>query len=88
MLADHERRALEAIEAGLTSADPLFGERLRGRSTQWQVVLVLTTVTGVCALAVGLFAGRADLVLLGLFTVAALVASHVSRRRRRTRARG
>jgi hypothetical protein len=78
MLADHERRALEAIEAGLTSADPLFGERLRGRSRQWQVVLVLTTVTGVCA----------DLVLLGLFTVAALVASHVSRRRRRTRARG
>jgi uncharacterized membrane protein YphA (DoxX/SURF4 family) len=85
MLADHERRALEEIEAGLTSADPTFAERLGGPITQWRLVLVLTTVTGVCAVAVGLFAGRAGLVVLGLLTLAALIATYTSWR---DRARG
>jgi uncharacterized membrane protein YphA (DoxX/SURF4 family) len=82
MLADHERRALEEIEAGLMSADPTFAQRLGGPATPWRLVLVLTTVTGVCAVAVGLFADRAGLVIFGLLTLATLLATYASWRDR------
>ncbi|MEA5367111.1 DUF3040 domain-containing protein [Amycolatopsis sp., V23-08] len=80
MLHDHERRALERIEAEITATDPTFADRLRRPLTSWRFVLMLVAITGVCALAVGIFADQVTLALVGVVTVAVFVMRRFSRR--------
>lgn len=53
MLHDHERRALDGIEAEIAATDPTSGDRLGRPPASWRFVLALVAVTGACALAVG-----------------------------------
>ncbi|MCR6488685.1 DUF3040 domain-containing protein [Amycolatopsis sp. OK19-0408] len=80
MLHDHERRALERIEAEIAATDPTFADRLRRPLAGWRFVLVLVAVTGVCALAVGILADQAVLALVGVVTIGTFVVQHFSRR--------
>jgi uncharacterized membrane protein YphA (DoxX/SURF4 family) len=68
-----------------TARASAFAEGLGGPASSWRLVLVLTTVTGICAVAVGLFTDRAGLVVFGLLTLATLLATYESWR---DRARG
>lgn len=79
---DHERRALERIEAELAATDPTFADRLRRPLTGWRFVITLVAVTAVCALAVGILADQATLALAGVVTLVVFVMQRVSRRNR------
>ncbi|MFB9684387.1 DUF3040 domain-containing protein [Amycolatopsis plumensis] len=83
MLPDRERHALREIEAELRASDPAFaaafsGPKLRS-PRRWNLLLVLSDVTAVVMLLVGLFARDAALVLWGTVSAGALVAWHIAR---------
>ncbi|WP_410642790.1 DUF3040 domain-containing protein [Amycolatopsis sp. lyj-346] len=83
MLPDRERHALREIEAELRASDPAFAATLSGGKLrpprQWSLLLVLSDVTAVVMLLVGLFARDAALVLWGTVSAGALVAWHIAR---------
>jgi uncharacterized membrane protein YphA (DoxX/SURF4 family) len=83
MLPDHERQTLSAIEAELLASDPALADVFSGRdmrqARRWSLLLVLSDVTAVVMLVVGLFARDAALVLWGTVAAGALVAWHIAR---------
>ena len=83
MLPERERHALRAIEAELQASDPAFAAALSGRKLRfprrWNLLLLLSDITAVVMLLVGLFARDAALVLWGTVSAGALVAWHIAR---------
>ncbi|MCR6490220.1 DUF3040 domain-containing protein [Amycolatopsis sp. OK19-0408] len=83
MLPERERHALREIEAELLASDPAFAAAFNGRTRRglrrWNLLLVLSDVTAVVMLVVGLFARDAALVLWGTVCAGALVAWHIAR---------
>ncbi|HEY3478061.1 MAG TPA: DUF3040 domain-containing protein [Streptomyces sp.] len=83
MLPERERHALREIEAELQASDPAFAAAFGGRTRRglrrWNLLLVLSDVTAVVMLVVGLFARDAALVLWGTVGAGALVAWHIAR---------
>jgi hypothetical protein len=83
MLPERERHALHEIEAELQASDPAFAAAFSGttlrEARRWSLVLVLSDVTAVVMLVVGLFARDAGLVLWGTVGAGALVAWHIAR---------
>ncbi|MFJ1759917.1 DUF3040 domain-containing protein [Amycolatopsis sp. NPDC088138] len=83
MLPDRDRQTLSAIEAELLASDPTLADVFSGRdmrqARRWSLLLVLSDITAVVMLVVGLFARDAALVLWGTVAAGGLVAWHIAR---------